>query len=764
MSKYRVLTVWVVAVSAILIVYRLYNRWSGTPQIEPPGQRTGADLPVPEFGSDDPSIGGARVGSVKNSYFTFRDPETKKLKRVLRFEKLLKPKNNSRRWPVVKPRMDMYEDKFTCRITADKGLIEVETVNKNPNPTEAELYENVVIRIHSTDPEKPGDSFIYLDQLTYNSDRSEFSTDGPIRLVSDDAEMEGTGMIVIYNASLNRIEFLKILELDYIRLKNVADLASSQEEPASDQPEIAATEAPAEQPDATAETETAVAAEKTGDLYQCTLTEEVLIRYGDRMIVEAVDQIAISDILLARTAKKSKEEPSPQAEPPAADPDVSTVAVLDDPNPDIAPQSEPAKPSLEVYITCKGAIVAKPMESVYDNIEPPIIGASTPDDAKSLAFPKTPTLIAARPPQERYPRSSVTFANLAGQPAPAAEDQTAAALAGQIRIKPADRFKARSIAYNSSTGAGVARGPVEVTLHPDPNDAADPDNTVLPMIVTATQDAQFFADEQRVMERIVFNRDVVGTRKSITPQYLQTSRFYGDKLTIDLDTAKGVTQGDVKQVSVTDGKVGLESIRTAADTVISHTTLSCLRIDYDGKKEIVRATGPGIIMLNNENAPEPDKDKAQSLSFVRPCYGLIRGFDKLTWFTKAMQINADGKGESVFMAYWPIVDGKRGQIIRGSATHMQANFMPMPDGTDELATLITTGGILYEEVGTNIFKGDDLLYDARKSLLTVKGSENFPCLLNRVLVESIEYEVDTGNVRSQLAASPGVLSLPTSKN
>ena len=176
------------------------------------------------------------------------------------------------------------------------------------------------------------------------------------------------------------------------------------------------------------------------------------------------------------------------------------------------------------------------------------------------------------------------------------------------------------------------------------------------------------------------------------------------------------------------------------------------------------ATGPGIIMLNNENAPEPDKDKAQSLSFVRPCYGLIRGFDKLTWFTKAMQINADGKGESVFMAYWPIVDGKRGQIIRGSATHMQANFMPMPDGTDELATLITTGGILYEEVGTNIFKGDDLLYDARKSLLTVKGSENFPCLLNGVLVDSIEYEVDTGNVRTQLAASPGALGMPTNKN
>jgi len=98
--------------------------------------------------------------------------------------------------------------------------------------------------------------------------------------------------------------------------------------------------------------------------------------------------------------------------------------------------------------------------------------------------------------------------------------------------------------------------------------------------------------------------------------------------------------------------------------------------------------------LNNANAPVAGKvpgDKKLRLS--GPCYALIRGFERLTWFTDAMQINADGKAESVYVAYWPIVDGKRGEIIRATTMHIQANFFPLPDGGNELA-LRRTGSAL----------------------------------------------------------------------
>ncbi len=89
-----------------------------------------------------------------------------------------------------------------------------------------------------------------------------------------------------------------------------------------------------------------------------------------------------------------------------------------------------------------------------------------------------------------------------------------------------------------------------------------------------------------------------------------------------------------------------------------------------------------------------------------------------------------------------------------------ANFLPLPDGTNDLATVITTGGIYYEEDGGNVFKGQDLLYDADKSLVTVTSTEKNDCYFNNARVDWIEYEMDTGDVRAELASTPGGLTMP----
>ena len=772
MSKFRVVMVWCVAVSAILIVYRLYNRFSNTPQIQPPNKKITADVPIPEFDPDGPEIAqGTAVGEVKQSVFTFVNEETKKLERVFGFEKLLNPDTNtkSRRWPLLKPYMNMYEDDFTCKITSDKGTVQVDTVNNNPNPTEAELYDNVVIHIKSTDPAQPSDSWIYVDTLTYNSERSEFFTEGPMRLVSDDAEMEGVGMVLIYNVGLNRIEFLKIRDLHYIRLKNVADMSVDKdnavaEEKATSEAAVANTPANA----ATADNRAEPAADKADpaakplpthtrdDLYQCTLNEEVFIQYGDRMIVEGTERITVSNILLARKDSKPKSEEAD--EPDAASATGTNDIAAAESKPETS--AEEVGPVTEVYITCQGGIVAKPMTSVYDQTEPQRVGAQNLE------------LYIALPPEDDSVAPVVRTASLAASSA--GDDSTAEIVgnpnlpipfAGDNAVQP-DRFKARFIEYDMTSGDGLAQGPVEVAFTPDPNDMNDPNCIIMPMIVRAEKNAEFLANDGRVIERIVLNRNVIGSRKTITPDFVQVGSFHGDKLTIELQPdAEGNAGRDIKQVSVTDGNVKLESVRTSGDVKLSHVKLSCRRIDFDAIKEIVYAVGPGDIEMNNKNIPEPEKsDKRGSLSFNRPAFGLVRGFDRLTWFTQAMQINADGRKDSLYLGYWPIIDGKRGRIVRGATTHLQANFIRLPDGTDELATVITAGGIFYEEEGGNVFVGEGLLYDAAESLLTVTSTENNSCLLNGALVDRIEYEVDTGNVRSQLASSPGAVSTPISKD
>lgn len=804
---------WVVAVSAILIVYRVYNRVTGTVVIDPPEKRSSIDMPIPEFDSDAPKIGDASLGTVKDAVYTFCNPDTNELERIFGFEKLLKAEKKSNIWPLVKPYMTMYNDGYTCKVKSDRGTVQVETVNNNPNPTEAQLYDNVVIHIISTDPANPGDSYIYMDTLVYDSERSEISTEGPIRFVSDNAEMVGKGMILIFNEGQNRIEFLKINDLEYVRLKDVSDMTVTEGKADSQEAVVAgdtgspvavvAKNAPEKETvksdaaeKAVASTkkpdETAAPKAKDGELYQCILTKDVFIQYGNKQIVEGVENIHIVNILLGGSEKKKKapgKEPAPVAEKtevasntvvevtessksPKGNEMVGAVNDRQGVKASAAADSVPdTQPAAEVYITCKGGIVAKPMTSVYENTEPSrAYKGDVPDKrpvisrlAKKNTHRKQDLFIAQVP---QWLQSDLVSSHI--NLAQADQNVEVSDSARTAAVKPPDRFKGKRIEYDMTTGNGTAYGPVEVIFYPDPNENSDPNVLVLPMVMTASRDAKFYSNSQRDIERVVFNKDVVGTRKVIRPEYLQANTFYGDKLTINIEpNADNATNGDIKDVSVTEGNgknVRMESIRTAADVVISHVRLSCLRFDFDAARNIVYAVGPGDIQMNNSNAPEPTaQDKAGSLSFQRPCYGLVRGFDKLTWFTDAMQINADGKEDSLFMAYWPIEKGQRGLITRGSMTHLQANFMTMPDGTNELATLITAGGIYYEEEGGNVFVGEDLLYEAENSLLKITSSEKNACLLNGALVDGIEYEVDTGNVRSELVATPGALAMPVRK-
>ena len=193
MSRLRVISVWVVAISALFIVYRVYNRISDTPVIQPPGTPSAYDLPEPVFG-DGPSIAGTtQVGQAENARYTFVDEQTKKVTRVFGFEKLLNPESGSRRWNLQKPYISMYEKTFDCEITADRGALTVETIKGNPSPTEGKLCENVVIRIRAKEANGAEDSVVYMDELIYNSEAFEFSTEGRFGWSVRRPDMEGTG-------------------------------------------------------------------------------------------------------------------------------------------------------------------------------------------------------------------------------------------------------------------------------------------------------------------------------------------------------------------------------------------------------------------------------------------------------------------------------------------------------------------------------------------------------------------------------------------
>jgi hypothetical protein len=257
----------------------------------------------------------------------------------------------------------------------------------------------------------------------------------------------------------------------------------------------------------------------------------------------------------------------------------------------------------------------------------------------------------------------------------------------------------------------------------------------------------------------VFNGDVVGMRESKRAEYLEKSSFHGDRMIVDLEP-KGDADGpgDIRRLTVVGGNVKLESKRFADGVTISHVRLLCRRIDHYAKNEIIIASGPGNIQLNNQNVPPSAVDPNDRFSLKRPCFALIDGFDKLRWLLKDNNILADGKENSINIDYLPIIDGAPGRAVHAGATHIDADFISTSSGRNELASLTATGGVLYKEDGGNEFMGDWLSFTKKKSLLQVRGSQGRPCYLNGVLVKEIDFNLETDEIKAELVSPTGSIS------
>ena len=116
--------------------------------------------------------------------------------------------------------MNVYEQDFKCYITADKGEVKIETIADKPTPKDATFTGNVVVHIVPNDSSDIKESHIYLDDIAFMSERSQLATAGPVRFISEDAQMLGTGLELVYNDQLERLELFRIVRLESLRIKS----------------------------------------------------------------------------------------------------------------------------------------------------------------------------------------------------------------------------------------------------------------------------------------------------------------------------------------------------------------------------------------------------------------------------------------------------------------------------------------------------------------------------------------------------------------
>ncbi len=704
----RKLLIGLISLAVVFAVFLLYNRISETPAIDVDTPPEAADKVVQtndgEFDSGVGAIGDVGVGTVRKAKYIHLNAQ-KQLDREFGFETLLHKEGDE--WEIEKPYMNIFRRNFKCYITADKGTVQIEDALGRATPKDATLTGNVVIRILPETATGVKESFVYLDDVVYISERSQFSTAGPVKFISPDAQMLGTGMEFVYNDELNRLEFLRIIRLESLRIKTSSKaslLGSPQTDPPTE-PVVADVTQIQKQ---TRDLSTEPVERKSGVQYRCLFDKNVVVNTPQQTVL--TEQLSINNILLSK-ASNSK---SGEANTTGSD---TTKTLTGTPEQGPTPVPVPSGPNgpseefVDILITCDGGILVTPMDS------------------------------------PAAPESSIKV-----EPRPALTDN-------QVTESPNDttgrtKFIAQRIDYCAAAGDTVASGPSELTFYV--NDLIDRQapQAPVPAKVTAQKQAKF----QPAANQVVFEGDCVCTMTRTDPNIRQEYSLTAPKITVNLAEDKTRQSAGpaaaIEHVTADGGVVQLAIVKKTGNELLGFTKLKCRRFDYDSSQELFLATGPdGLIAVDNSKIENSDKNVSK-FGLRRQCYVIMRGFETLNYLLQSNQIVADAGDQGIIIDYIPVIKGKYGPQATMTTSHIEAPLYETPTGRTDLSSLTATGGFTYEEPDIQ-FQGSRAFYDG-KSLITAQGDKLQPCYLNGALVDVVRYNLKTGRVKTRITG-PGFL-------
>jgi len=535
----RKLIIGLVSLAVVFAVFLLYNLMSETPPIDIDRgaelAKEVADSNAAEFDREVGKIADVGVGTIRKAKYTHLNAQ-KQLDREFGFEKLLHEQGDQ--WEIEKPYMNIFRRNFKCYITADKGTVQIEDALGRATPKDATLTGNVVIHILPETATGVKESFVYLDDVVYISERSQFSTAGPVKFISPDAQMLGRGMEFVYNDELNRLEFLRIVHLEDLRIRTSSKaslLGSQQTEPPA---EPVAGDVTQEQ---AVEQNAKVADRKSGVHYRCLFDKNVVVNTPQQTVL--TDRLSINNILLSK-ASSSK---SAKADETRSDTSGTLTKAAD----------ESTEEFVDVTVTCDGGILVTPMDS-----------PAAPESSVKIG-----------------PKPTVTDSQSTESP----DDATG-------RTK----FVAQQIDYCAAAGDTVASGPSELTFYV--NDLIDRQapQAPVPVKVTAQKQAQFQPAANQVVFEGDCVCTMTRTDPNIRQEYSLTAPKITVNLAEDKTRQSAGPAAAIEHVTADGGVVQLAIVKKTGNELLGFTKLKCRRFDYDSSQELFLATGPdGLIAVDN---------------------------------------------------------------------------------------------------------------------------------------------------------------------
>jgi len=912
----RKVFLWFASLALVGGMYVLYNRLSETPEIgtgsaERPG-RTVTQDDVGDTREPMGTIGQVKVGTVRMAQYTHLDAN-KQVDRVFGFERLVHEQQDE--WEIEKPYMNIFHRDFDCYVTSERGTVQIETAAGRPSPRDVKLTGNVVVHIMPQESSDISESYVYMDDIFFVSEKSEFSTGGPVKFISEDARLWGRGLKFVYNEPMDRLEFLRIDHLKSLRFRDSSPgvFASGTERaehggkdkagPDKQAGRSIEKKAAGRQADTTLRNEQRGMQEREGQYYRCVFDGNVTVEKPRLVIVAA--RLVLSNILFSsgRSGGAGGSKSGTNNGPPGGRQGRRQLGHDSEDKPVIAggktvgadgQAQQPTQDFGNVIVKCDNGVLIEPMDSdkqgMAETASSMQAGLQTHLKALEAATGKRTSFVAERidydtrsgrvvatgPAQVRLCRSGGQVADrtaadvvitaqkrtvfmpksswvifegdsvctmgpedandaqgyrlaspkltvdisgwgegggataiermVADGPvnlrihsrdvltgAESREDGAVMSISAERRgeflpglnrvvfegncicrlwEKAGDKdesytLRSPRLTVNVSGQPGrqsagrdvrveslVAAGPMELGFSVD--DLIGSGREALPVRITAQRQAEFLPDSNEV----VFEGDCVCSMVRADANSVTQYNLSAPVLRVGLSRSRSGSSdsaGRIERVRAGGGLVRLATVKRAGEEFLGGVELKCGSFDYDGRRQVFSAAGPrGVVKVDNSRVSLSGADSGR-FSLQRPCYALLRDFDRLEYFVRGNKVVADANSQSILIDYVPVVDGQYGQKTAMTTRHVQAGLLQTPQGRTELSVLRAGGGIAFEQQDMH-FEGSELVYEGQTSLMRVFGSDAQACYFNGALVDGIEYDTSSGNVSAEIAG-PGALQL-----
>jgi hypothetical protein len=505
---FRKLFIAALSFGGVLGIYLLYSYISRTPPLDvDAGERfldRAGDSNAGKFDDEIGKIGDVGVRTLKRPKFLHRNKD-KEVDREFGFEELLHEEKD--RWEIEKPYLKIFQPTFNCYVTADKGEVEIESAAGKPTPKDATFTGNVVVYIL---PEESGtikESMLYLDDVVFLGEKTQFSTAGPVKFVSEDVQMLGTGLEVIYNDQLQRLEYLRIVDLKTLHIKSSQAASPSSPIIKSDRPGDAnrAAASPKSQRADSKKAATLPASKQQqnqrneGEYYRCVCSKNVVIDSAEQLIF-AEEKLFINNIFWSRAsteksdAAKTADTNNVRTQTPPLSPSpapAATVARRGSGQESMQARTvEPNKPPervVDIVVTCDGGIIVAPMDSLRT--------------------------------QENSDKGDVKPASVNDSVLRDIDD-------GRRRTI----FIARRIDYDASTESAVADGSSILTFYTSNATGAESQTRAVPVKITAQKQTKFLP----ALNQVIFEGDCLCVMPQGDPNEQRDYTLSAPMLTVNL--------------------------------------------------------------------------------------------------------------------------------------------------------------------------------------------------------------------------------------